>query len=751
MFHPRASWQTLVSFAWVVLFLVVFLLQPLPNNQLARTDVVAAWWSGGVVARQPLVFELLDAVDPPREAGGPARGLVFLVQRVPLWSTAALIAGGAWGLGSVLLRSLPLPALDGWELGYARFLSGLCALSLITLGLGYAGGLSQPLIGGVLLVALASGCWGVWLQRGHAMGFKIPLPAGWFAFAPFVVALLLGSVTPPTDFDVKEYHLQGPKEWYQQGRISFLEHNVYTSFPFLSEMLLLAGMVVWGDWYWGGIVGQAVQMLFAPLTAWGLWILARRWNSSRAGGYAALLYLSTPWIYRTAIIPYAEGSWTAYGFAAFVAAHWLVDAHRFSASAQKGCMLLMGWLAGSAMACKYPGLLTAVLPLGLWLAGDQWRRHHSLGSSALAIVVYLSGVLAAVGPWLLKNLVETGNPVYPLAYSLLGGCDLDDRWAQQWQHAHPSEGLASLSLRDLLWKAFDIAAVNDWQSPLLFALAPVALGIWSDSRGKLASATSMLLWNFGMWWLLMHHIDRFWVPLLPYAALLAGYGATLCETLWNKAVLYALITLGCLYNLTFCMTGLGGFNAGLMDLHHARQIAAGTSPAIAWLNVALRRGELPANLKVLCVGEAQVFDAEFPCVYNTVFDRSWFETWCALHSGQQTESRLREPEEIRQTLRSQGITHILVNWGEVLRYRQTYGYTDFVHPRQFRTLEIDRVLEPPLNLPADLGRRSLERMSPAEVQSLEEWAPELIASCEEQRCFLTWQVFPVRWETLQNE
>ena len=80
------------------------------------------------------------------------------------------------------------------------------------------------------------------------------------AVVPFLVAMLLGSMLPPVDFDVKEYHLQGPKEFFQAGRITMLPHNVYTSFPFLTEMLSLLGMVIRDDWYWGALAGKAVRI-----------------------------------------------------------------------------------------------------------------------------------------------------------------------------------------------------------------------------------------------------------------------------------------------------------------------------------------------------------------------------------------------------------------------------------------------------------------------------------------------------------
>ena len=85
--------------------------------------------------------------------------------------------------------------------------------------------------------------------------------------APFVVVMILGSMLPSIDFDVLEYHLEGPKEYYQAGRIAFLPHNVYTSMPFGVEMLHLAAMEVMGDWWWGGLAGQLLVALFAPAAA----------------------------------------------------------------------------------------------------------------------------------------------------------------------------------------------------------------------------------------------------------------------------------------------------------------------------------------------------------------------------------------------------------------------------------------------------------------------------------------------------
>ena len=125
-----------------------------------------------------------------------------------------------------------------------------------------------------------------------------------------------------------------------------------------------------------------------------------------------------------------------------------------------------------------------------------------------------------------------------------------------------------------------------------------------------------------------------------------------------------------------------------MDLDAARQTTIRAD--IRSLNESL-----PTNAKVLMVGEAEVFDATFPLAYNTVFDDSLFETWTTLPDDIRrpvTARRMLPPEQTLQKLRKEGITHILVNWGAVLRYRTTYGFTEYIDPARFQQLLDDGVL-----------------------------------------------------------
>ena len=73
-----------------------------------------------------------------------------------------------------------------------------------------------------------------------------------------------------------------------------------------------------------------------------------------------------------------------------------------------------------------------------------------------------------------------------------------------------------------LWRDLvEVAGRSDWQSPLYAALAPLAL-LRAGSRRMALALWGYVAYLFLTWWLLTHRLDRFWLPLLPPLAVLAG-------------------------------------------------------------------------------------------------------------------------------------------------------------------------------------------------------------------------------------
>ncbi len=676
----------LVEGAWLLWFLA----EPLPNARNA----------GGTITRGMLLARALPEVVPGvrfadsylGQAAGHLRHVENLPQRLPIVLAAALIAAAATGLGLLAVRVLKLSGeLRPAERLPLAFLLGTVGLGLATLGLGRLGGLAPRPIQ-VILGLLA--VWGVAIEGSERLRVRRPdapgtRPGGeWrslLGFAavvgPFLVIMALGALLPTIEFDALEYHLQGPKEAYLSGRVAFLPHNVYANMPSGVEMLHLLGMEVLGDWWSGALAGQLVGMLHAPAAALLVALTARRLGSARAGWFAAAAYLTTPWIVVVAVTPFVEGPLCALHAALIwaVARAWGED----QAATRVGLWAVVGALAGGALGCKYPAMVSAVVPAGgLAIAAARGRRSWSI---ALAFGL---GLTLTAGPWLARNLADTGNPVYPLAYRAFGGKPWSPELDAKWSAAH---GRKPVSAGELAGSLLDVAGRSDWQSPLFVAMAPLAFFPRATRRPALALALALagyVAYLFTTWWLLTHRLERFWLPMLPPLAVLAGLGADWSwergrgqGRAWNLG-LGAILALAIASNLTLSSTELTGPNQWTGDLERLRTEAlAAANPPLARLDAAL-----PASARVLLVGQASVFPLRHEIVYNTVFNDETIETL----------ARDRSPEQVRRGLIRLGVTHVYVDWSEIARYRSpgNYGFTPFVAPDLFAGLVRAGVLEP---------------------------------------------------------
>ncbi|SIO59069.1 hypothetical protein SAMN05444166_5914 [Singulisphaera sp. GP187] len=687
----RGSGLVAAVFALAVLelaWLGWFLVEPLPN----------AGNVGGTVRRWMFLARALPQVVPGVRFDQSYLGMALdelghfenLPQRVPIALAAALIAGGALALGQGVLRALRLHRLlrpiERLPLAYGL---GTTGLGLITLILGRFGALAPwPIrlgLGALIAVELSLSLRDSRANPGRnapsgtsrlapapSSGLPALIGLSLFAIGPFLVMMALGAMLPTIDFDAIEYHLQGPKEYFQAGQIRFLAHNVYTSMPFSVEMLHLLGMEVLGDWWRGALAGQLLIAAYAPAAAVLIALTAGRLASPRAAVMAAVVYLTTPWIYRLGVLPYVEGP-LCYYHAALVwstARVWSVA----DPSVRARFWVVLGGLAGGAMACKYPGLISAVLPFGAVALVEALRRR-----SWPIVAGFVLGWAIVMTPWLAKNLVDTGNPVYPLANRVFGGRYWDQAREAKWNHAH---GPKDVQLQALWDSIVDVAGRSDWQSPLYVALAPLTL-LRRGSRRSALALWGYVLYLFATWWLLTHRLDRFWLPLLAPLAVLAGLGADWIRSRVWSVLLGLLLFVAIVTNMAYSSTALTGFNEWTGNLLVLRRsIPEMLNPPLTRLDAAL-----PPDARVLLVGQAAVFHFRHPIVYNTVFDNETIET---LTRGQ-------TPDEVAATFEKGGITHVYVDWFEIERYRSpgNYGFTPYVTPELFAGLVAAGVLDEP--------------------------------------------------------
>jgi hypothetical protein len=657
-----------------------------------------------------------------------------LLDRWPLVLLVATILSGAWLSGRLLLEVLGVrAALDRLERAVFAIGIGLNLLSLYALAVGLFGGLQQRWLFVVPLVALLIASVALWLGKKTAsepMGNKEdacstrgdPFPGAddwrwylWLAAAlPFALVMILGGMLPPWEYDVREYHLQTPKEWFQNGRVDFLPHNIYANMPLGSELMGLWGMALVGGpdgWWWGALAGKTVMACYSLVAAAGLVALGRRVHSLAAGVIAAVIYVSTPWIAWLASVGYNEGPVAMYALLAIFAL-WLAARPEKLAFATR-LYVVAGFCAGSAVACKYPPLLFLVIPLAAWVGGvgylprrevqrpaDGPINHRVHAASLIHTAVFLLAALAACGLWFGKNLALTNNPTYPLLYSLFDGRTRTPEKDRQWTRVHSPQPDAQgnrHSPRDLLTQIGWLLWGTRWASAALVPLA--AMSFFAREQRRLIGAIALwMLFVFTTWWLFTHRLDRFLVLLVPLASLLAGIGAvavshfgwrvvTLSFVLWTAATQFVFVSIH----------PDNRYFAPLSAVRHDDlQLLYGGErlhPAHRWLNTYARPGEC-----VLLLGDAEPFELEIPAIYNTCFDDCQFTR---LFRGRSRAERLA-------ALQAENIAYVFCHWPHLARFRRpgNYGYTSDYPTRELVHDELvgQRLLEPiPLPLVPEQG------------------------------------------------
>ncbi len=146
-----------------------------------------------------------------------------------------------------------------------------------------------------------------------------------------------------------------------------------------------------------------------------------------------------------------------------------------------------------------------------------------------------------------------------------------------------------------------------------------------------------------------------------------------------------------LLNFPVAATVGGGYNEYFVSLDRLRNDPGRVNPWHRWFN------EHAAEGRVLLVGDARPFDLEVPVLYSTCFNDSLLER---IAQGQ-------SPEAIARSLGELGVTHVYVHWGEIKRYRDTYGFSEFIQPELFDRLVAAHVLEPlpPIDSHSSVGYR----------------------------------------------
>ena len=314
----------------------------------------------------------------------------------------SLLIGTAGGIGK---RFVPSEKLHPMAQLSVQAAFGLGILSLIVMLFGFAGGF-HPLVFALLLLILI-----LILRKDILAWYKLwrGLPVFWRESSRFwkvsglfVMAILglslITALAPPLKYDALMYHLTMPLAYLESGRLDYLPWLVMTGMPQTTEMLYTFVMSL------GGVQGATVLGWgFTVITLFGLlgYVRTRLDNPS---AWVAVISLLAGYTFAVSMAwGYVDWLGLYFGLAALIC----LDEWRREGS--RGLIILAGAFAGFAFSTKYTAGVFSIALFGAFC----W---HCLKRKApfFQNLVYLAGAALLVAmPWLIRNWVNTGNPLYP--------------------------------------------------------------------------------------------------------------------------------------------------------------------------------------------------------------------------------------------------------------------------------------------------------------------------------------------------
>ncbi|TXH28918.1 MAG: hypothetical protein E6Q99_01720 [Elusimicrobia bacterium] len=298
-------------------------------------------------------------------------------------------------------------------------------------------------------------------------------PGDGFLRALLVAVFVLNGLmcfVPEVFYDALVYHLGVPRWYLLEGGLRYYP-AYHAQFPFTRQMINLFGLALQGDTLAKLLhFATSVQILGTFLA------MAERFGRRRVGLLASLIFLSVPMV--------AMNLWTTGVDVALTAVSLLAlgaGLISLTAPAPRPWVVLSGLFLGLTVSTKYPGGVDAAVWGGVFFFHRAFvEKNPRAAFRDLAILVGVAFLVFL--PWLVKNAVLTGNPVYPYLHGLFGGRDLlPDKLAIF--NADIAQGAARdpIALLSAPWR-LTFTLTGSASAPGLFPLALLGAMIWGFAR-----------------------------------------------------------------------------------------------------------------------------------------------------------------------------------------------------------------------------------------------------------------------------
>ena len=353
-----------------------------------------------------------------------------------------------------------------------------------------------------------------------------------------VITILALSAVPPVSRDALTHHLYVPKLYLQGGGIYEIPGLEFSYYPMNLDLLYMIPLYFKND-----IAPKFIHFAFALTTAVLIFrYLTRRLNKSYAM-LGSLFFLSIPVIVRLSSTVYVDLGLIFFLFTSLLYLfQWIENEFNIK------YLIVSAVFCGLGLGTKYNGLIGLFL-LGLFTL-FVYSRYHSGGKSNFKKSIGFGAVFVVIAllvysPWMIRNVVWTGNPLYPLYNGFFNRGEVPKESASEIEVEKQSR-MSHVQIRKQIYgeSGWEIALIplrvffngrdddpkyfDGKTNPFLFLLSIFAFfGIRSDPRQL--KTEKMMMFFFSLLFLLFAFAQRdirirYFAPVLPPLVILAIFG-----------------------------------------------------------------------------------------------------------------------------------------------------------------------------------------------------------------------------------
>lgn len=410
-----------------------------------------------------------------------------------------------------------------------------------------------------------------------------------------VVVLLISffsALVPCTESDALRYHLAVPELYITKRGIVYYPYNCFSNFPMIIEMLYTLGLLLTNS----SILPKLIHFSFFLLTVVAILNFSERILNIHNPVYkylVAVILVSIPFVPIISSWAFIETGIAFYVFLAIYALLLFLEDRNLSSLVV--CGILSGAVAGMKYSCLFVTFIISIILLIFARKIKTAPKEETVSSNckpslkpakhitpkplAFFLIFLITACLVGL-PWYVKSFIYTGNPIYPLLYSVFDGINWSEYNARFYQyHAQTKGDLVYANQQGALYRiaelfllpikatfnpvSFDLPQIQkrfkqithlynrlflptnfgDWQlGPILLSFLPLTLNFFlslgkqakkivvaekemgnSHSKEKLIIILSFVL-GYYLFWSMTYRDNRFLLPILPLLSLLLVIG-----------------------------------------------------------------------------------------------------------------------------------------------------------------------------------------------------------------------------------